>query len=162
MLQDAVIVRGVVNRIEFTGPNGFLRLMDADARHLLLHLRFSAPEGMLFLNTQSDGAWGRPEQMPLPEQGTDRNWVAFKLEDKLELWNSAGAFEFERFSAEAAGQVRYCVMKNAVNPGDTLKLSVPRPEEMAAQITAQVAMRRLDALERQLGHVAPADPAAGT
>ena len=151
MLQDAVLIPGLETMIEFTGPNGFVRLVDAEAMHLLLNMRFSAPDGMLYLNTRTDGIWGEPEQMPLPEaEGPARQVVFFKLTDVLEIWNAEHRHRFERFDAGVAEQVRYCMFKNAKNPGETLTLSVPRPEEMAAQIAAQVAMRRLDTLERKL------------
>jgi len=151
MLQDAVLMPGLETRIEFSGPNGFIRLLDSEAQNLLLNMRFSAPDGTLYLNTQTDGVWGKPEQMPLPEaEGPARQTVFFKLTDVLEIWNAEHMHRFERFDAGVAEQLRYCVFKNASNPGETLKLSVPRPEEMAAQIVAQVAMRRLDTLERKL------------
>jgi|GEM_PF-6424024 len=160
MLQDSVLIPGLETRIDFSGPNGFIRLLDPDAQNLLLNMRFSAPDGMLYLNTQTDGAWGKPEQMPLPEaEGPARQTVFFRLTDVLEIWNAEHRHRFERFDAGVARQVRYCVFRNAANPGETLKLSVPRPEEMAAQIATQVAMRRLDRLERKLQDGAGGMPA---
>lgn len=158
MLRDAVLVPGLVHRINFSGPTGFCRLLDAEARHLLLNMRLSEPEGQIFINTQRDGAWGEPMQISLSADGVpDRLSVFFKLTETLEIWNARDMLAFERFDAETGKEVRYCVLKNAANPGETLKLSVPRPEEMAAQIATQVAMRRLDALERKLpGGLAPA------
>jgi len=160
MLQDAVLMPGLEIRIDFSGPNGFVRLLDAEAQHLLLNMRFSAPDGILYLNTQTDGIWGKPEQIPLPEkEGPARHRVFFRLTDVLEIWNAEHRHRFERFDAGVAGQVRFSVFRNALNPGETLKLSVPRPEEMAAQIAAQVAMRRLDMLERKLQDGAGGEPA---
>ncbi|MGD9861579.1 MAG: hypothetical protein AB7S99_00040 [Pseudodonghicola sp.] len=149
MLRDAMLVPGIENRIDFSGPHGFVRLLNADASHFLLNMRFSAPEGRLFLNTQADGVWGAPRELPLAE-GSEQATVFFRLTDVLEIRNAEHSLRFERFDAETGRQVRYSVFKNAGNPGETLKLSVPRPEEMAAQIASQVALRRLDMLERQL------------
>ena len=162
MLQDAVLVPGLVSRIDFSGPHGFFRLLDADARHFLLNVRLSVPDGRIFLNTQADGVWGEPEELLLPDQeDAEQLTVSIKLAGFLEVWNSRQSLRFERFTAETGGQVRYCVFKHASNPGETLKLSVPRPEEMAAQIASQVALRRLDMFERRLQEQAGGMPENG-
>lgn len=160
MLQDTAIIPGVVNTIEFSGPHGFARFLDAEAQHVLLNMRLSIPERRIFLNTRNDGVWGEPDFLDLAgQEETDRVVVHLKLTDVLELWTSTMAMRFERFDAETAGNVRYCMLRNATNPGGTLKLSVPRPEEMAAQIASQVVLRRLDQIERQLPGLAGEMPA---
>lgn len=151
MLLSASVFPGIVHKIIFSEGHSFVRLLDADAQHILLYLRLSVPDNRVFINTRTDGVWGERTSLVLPKAGTpDRLSLSFKIESVLEIWNAHESLRFDRFDAATAEQVRYCILQNVSNQGDSLRLSVPRPEEMAAQISTQVAQRRMDMLERRL------------
>lgn len=150
MLHDSYLPCGIVHKIVFSGPAGFFRLLDADAQHLLLHLRFSDPENAVFVNTQRDGVWGEPIRIALGGPG-ERHSVYFKMTKRAEIWTAAQSLGFERFTKEDQEMVRYAAYRNAHNADETLRLTLERPEEMAAQIATRVALRRIGVLERKLG-----------
>lgn len=150
MLQSASLIPGLVNEVHFKNDFSFLRLLDAEG-DLLLNIRISVPDGKIFINDQTDNVWGERVHIQLPPQSSpDFLKLWFKLENHLEFWNTEAPLSFERFDRKRGSAVRFCHLKNATNPNGTLTSQVPRPEEMAAMISSQVAQRRADLTEKRL------------
>lgn len=151
MLQPACLIPGLINTVQFSDDVSFVRLLDADAA-ILLNLRVSVPEGKVFINDQTEDAWGQRQHIELPPKGSpDFLTLHFKIMNHLEFWNSHRAMVFERFTRETADRVCYCLFKNSSNPGDSLASPFQRPADVATAIATQVALRRADQLEKKLG-----------
>lgn len=150
MLQPACLIPGLINTIRFSDDLSFVRLLDADAT-ILLNLRISVPDGQIFINDQIDEAWGQRVSIDLPARDNPEFLTLhFKLADHLEFWNSRKVTVFERFTKATGEKVRYCLFKNASNPGDSLASPLKRPADVATAIATQVALRRADQLEKKL------------
>lgn len=151
MVKESVIIPMMVNKIRFTAPTGFVRFYDADLETLPLNIRYSEPDKKIFINDRLGVAWGEPISLTTSDKDSSLPFtVNFKLTTTLEIWNQTEVMKFDRLTSEKAKTIRYVQFKNAVNDGDTLLLSVPRPEEMASQIATHVSMKRLDKIEALL------------
>lgn len=150
MLQTANLIPGLVNTIHFTDGFSFIRLLDAEGG-ILLNLRVSVPDGKLYINDQVENTWRQRLELDLPSKD-DPNYLTlhFKAEQHLELWNSKQVLVFNRFPREACERVRYCLLKNASNPGETLISQTLPPADVAARIATKVALRRTEQLEARL------------
>lgn len=151
MLQPACLVLGLENRVRFTDNLSFIRLLDADGA-ILLNLRISVPDGKIFINDQVNQQWRERLEIALPApEAQDFLNLSFALNDEgLELWNSQERVAFRRFTHATADLVRYCVLKNAFDDGETMISSVLLPGEMAAEIASKIAIGRVDLLEEKL------------
>lgn len=152
-MKNALLLQNDVHELKINSGGSAALVAENGVDVMALFLRRkSDTSDEIVVNSCIEGAWGAERIFRLPpidESETPSVW--FKAnENGLEVWTSAYAGQFERFTTAHRKRVRFVRLNQAINSSSSLTSSLESIDYAAMEIEAHLLYRRMDALERQL------------